>query len=176
MGELGFEATVVILAVIFALALRAFSIRLMELTVTGRKLAERFSLLPLLYMFLFSLAVSAKGFASFERPALSVFMFTVVACALHVCMFAFGKSEAIRRLAGTDKLRPIPADRSECVKTWRHAAATLIIPTLLALVVQITSGDDWRLMGINLSLTGTLGSLIAVACSRRSDVGGLSNA
>ena len=171
---LGFEATVIILAVVFALALRALSIRLMELTVADRKLAERFSLLPLLYMFLFSLAVSARGFASFERPALSVFMLTVVACALHVCMFAFGKSEAIRRLACTDKLRPIAADRSECVKTWRYAAATIIVPTILALVVQITSGDDWRLMGINLALSGTLVSLVVVACSRRSSVAGSS--
>jgi hypothetical protein len=165
---LNFETTVIILVVVFALTLRALSIRLMELTVADRKLAERFSFLPLLYLFLFFLVVSAKEFATFKNPPLAVFMFIVVACALHVCGFAFGKSQAIRRLAATDKLRPTTPDRSEFVAMWRYTAASLIVPTLLALGAQVTSYDDWRLMGINASVTGTLVCLIAVGCSRRS--------
>jgi len=167
---LGFETTTIILVAVFGVTIRALSIRLMELTVADRKLAERFSFLPLLYLFLFSLIVSAKGFVSFESPALAVFMFIALACALHVCGFAFGKSEATRRLAATDELRPAVEDRSECVTIWRYATATLIVPTLLVLVAQVTSSDDWRLMGINFSVTGTLVCLIAVACSRRSSV------
>jgi hypothetical protein len=65
---LGFETTVIFLVVVFAVALRALSIQLMELTVADRKLAERFCLLPLLYLFLFSLAASAREFAGDENP------------------------------------------------------------------------------------------------------------
>jgi hypothetical protein len=61
-------------------------------------------------------------------------MFIVVASGLHVCGFAFGKSEAIQRLATTGKLRPNLPDRSECVTIWGSATAILIVPTLLALV------------------------------------------
>jgi hypothetical protein len=163
-----FEAMALILIVLFALTVRALSIRLMELTVADRRLAERFSLLNLFYLFLFSIAASVKGSTSFESPGLAVSMFIAVACALHVCSFAFGKSEAIRRLSGTGHGTQTAANQFERVAMKRSAVVALIVPTLLALVAQVTSRDDWRLMGVNLTIVAALIVLILIACSQRS--------
>jgi hypothetical protein len=38
----------------------------------------------------------------------------------------------------------------------------------LALVAQVTSRDDWRLMGVNLTIVAALIVLILIACSQRS--------
>jgi hypothetical protein len=92
---------------------------------------------------------------------------SVVASALHLCMFAFGKGKAARELVGTEKLAPIAKNGSECLKIWRYGIATLILPTLAALIAQlILSNNDWRLMGANIFITGTFVGLILVGCSR----------
>jgi hypothetical protein len=165
----GFGKLAVLLIVVISLALRALSVRLMEMTVSDRKLAERFTMLPFVYFFLIGVAVSTKDIASFERPALGLYMLVALACLLHVCAFAFGRAEAVRRLVGTGKLQPVFANQN----VWRYAIPALIVPTLLALAAQFIVGDDdWRLIATDIVVTAALLGLILAACSQPSQVMG----
>jgi hypothetical protein len=158
-----FEYAVPILIVLFVLPYRSFCLRLIERTgLRPGFVKEQYSFLLLLYAGLVAMAIVVPFFARDENPAYMLFAFIVFVCALHVPMFAFGRSKIASFVTRSGTVWPeAPPDIS-----WGFfatAMAILGIPLVLTLIVQAVVHDDYRLFTVDAVLTAIIFSLLVIS-------------
>lgn len=158
-----FEYAAPILIVLFVLPYRSFCLRLIERTgLRPGFVKEQYSFLLLVYAGLVAMAIVVPFFARGENPAYMLFTFIVFVCALHVPMFAFGRSKIAEFVARSGRVLPeAPPDIEWGFFT--AAIAILATPLLLTLIVQAIVHDDYRLFTVDAVLTAIMFSLLMIS-------------
>lgn len=161
--RLGFGYAVPILLVLFVLPYRSFCLRLIERTgLRPGFVKEQYSFLPLVYAGFVALAIVVPFFAQGGNPVYTLFVFIVVVCALHVPMFASGRSKIAEFVAKSGIVRTeAPPDISWGFFTT--AMAILGIPLVLTLIVQAVVHDDCRLFTVDAVLTAIIFLLLVIS-------------
>lgn len=164
-----YDLSIPILGSFFA-AYSLFAMRLMKATgVTTRSAAVLHSFLPLMFTLAVGLAMAAPELMSAtENLPLSMYFLLLLLVAIHVPMFAFGRSRAIQ---SQEAISP-PALKSMHefnAKIGRLDAFLLVLgaPLFACFVIQLVCRSDWRLLGANLIMTMVLGALLAICSSKR---------
>lgn len=161
--RLRFEHAAPVLIVLFLLPYRALSLRLVERTgLQSLLMKEMYSFLVLVYAGLIAMMALSPIFARDENPPFVLFTFVVFVCALHVPMFAAGRSKVAKFVASRKVVVPeAPPDIS-----WRFfttAMAILAIPLVLTLIFRAVLHDDYRLFAVNGVLTAIIFSFLAIS-------------
>jgi hypothetical protein len=150
------------LIVFFLLPYRSLCLRLIERTgLRNGFVKEQYSFLPLVYVGLGAVAVTAPFFVWNENPAYVVFTFIVFVCALHVPAFAYGNSR-VRKFGVSSGIALQKAASDISRDFFKIAIAILGTPLALALVRAVVQ-DDYRLFGLDAVLTGIIFSLLAIS-------------
>lgn len=158
-----FEYSAPILIVLFVLPYRSFCLRLIERTgLRPGFVKEQYSFLLLVYVGLVAMAIIVPFFARDENPGYTLFAFIVFVCALHVPMFAFGRSKIADFVTRSGTVRPeAPPDIS-----WGFFATAMAIwgiPLVLTLIVQAVVHDDYRLFTVDAVLTAIIFLLLVIS-------------
>lgn len=158
-----FAYGVPVLIVLFVLPYRSFCLRLIERTgLRPSFVKEQYSFLLLLYAGLVAMAIVVPFFTRDENPAYMLFAFIVFVCALHVPMFAFGRSKIAEFVTRSGMVQPeAPPDIPWSFLTT--ATAILGIPLALTLIVQAVVHDDYRLFTVDAVLTAIIFSLLVIS-------------
>lgn len=158
-----FGYAVPILIVLFVFPYRSFCLRLIERTgLRPGFVKEQYSFLLLLYVGLVAIAIVVPFFARDENAAYTLFAFIVFVCALHVPMFAFGRSKIAEFVAKSGMVRPeAPPDISQGF--FVAVMAILGIPLVLTLIVQAVVHDDYRVFTVDAVLTAIIFSLLGIS-------------
>jgi hypothetical protein len=157
-----FDYAVLLLIVIFLWPYTTLCIRLMEnLGITNRLAAVWSSYLPVVYLLMTGMALASPGMIKLENLPLAFAYFLALVCSLHVPAFAAGKSQAMNVL-GSPKTSQALARRSS-TSLLRGAITALGAPLYIALIVQNTMRDDWRLFGADVVITVAIISLCLIS-------------
>ena len=161
--QLRFEHAAPVLIVLFLLPYRALCLRLIERTgLRSLLMKEMYSFLVLVYAGLIAMMALSPIFARDKNPPFVLFTFVVFVCALHVPLFAAGKSKVAKFVASkTVVVREAPPDIS-----WRFfttAMAILGIPLVLTLIFRAVLHDDYRLFAVDGVLTAIIFALLAIS-------------
>ncbi len=157
-----FEYVVLVLMVLFLLPYRSLCLRLIERTGLRASLRrEMYSFLPLFYAGLAAIAIISPAFAKGENPPLALFIFIVLVCAVHVPMFAAGRSRVAKFVAASESVTETHPDIS-----WRFLTNAMVLtgtPLVLTLIVQAVVRDNYRLFVVDAVMTAIIFSLLAVS-------------
>jgi hypothetical protein len=161
--EFPFEFAVPILVVLFILPYRSLGLRLIERTgLRSAFVKEQYSGLLETYALFAGVAVVLLFQGKGENPPFGLFAFIVFVCALHVPMFAFGRSKIAEFVARSGMIRPeAPPDISWDFFTT--AVAILGTPLVLALIVGAVVRDEYRLFTVDAVLTAIIFSLLVIS-------------
>jgi hypothetical protein len=150
------------LMLLFLLSYRSLCLRLIERTGLRRALIkEMYSFLPLFYAGLAAIAIISPAFAKGENPPLALFIFIVLVCAVHVPMFAAGRSKVAKFVAASEIVTETHPDIS-----WRFLTIAMTVtgtPLVLTLIVQAVVRNDYRLFAVDAVMTALIFSLLAVS-------------
>jgi hypothetical protein len=147
---------------VFALAYRSLCLRLIERTgLRPSFLKERYSFLPLVYCGLAASAIMSPTFAKNENPLLELFLFIGLVCAVHVPMFAAGRSKIVKFVTSSG----IVANKGAPDFSWGFFATAIAIlgtPLVLTLIVQAVEHNDYRLFLVDAVMTIIILSLLVI--------------
>lgn len=151
-----------VLVALFLLSYRSFCLRLIERTGLRPRLAkEQYSFLVLAYAGFLAVMVLSL-LASGENPPFELLMFMAFVCALHVPMFASGRSKIANLLAKSG----LAAPKAVPDISWGFfATATAILgtPLVVTLIARAVLHDDYRLFAVDAVLTAVMLSLLAIS-------------
>jgi len=158
-----FEYAVPVLVVLFLLPYRSLCLRLIERTgLRPGLIKEQYSDLFQAYALFTGAAIVSLIYGKGQNSRLEVFAFIVFVCALHVPMFAFGRSKIGEFVVRSGIALPkAPPDIS-----WGFfitAIAILGTPLVLALIVEAFVRDDYRLFAIDAVMTAIIFSLLVIS-------------
>jgi hypothetical protein len=157
---IGFRYATLVLIVGFALAYTLLCLRLMEqIGIRNRRVAFLYSYLPFAYVCLLGVVVVALRTAKLENPALGLYVWVTFAFALHVPLFAAGKSkvaEFARALHGASLSGIYPG-----YALW--SSGTLGLLLIAVFFAYWIAGTDWRLYSLNAVVTSLLLLLCVMA-------------
>lgn len=158
-----FEFAVPILVVLFILPYRSLGLRLIERTgLRPAFVKEQYSGLLETYALFAGVVVVLLFQGKGENPPFGLFAFIVFVCALHVPMFAFGRSKIAEFVARSGMVRPeAPPDIPWSFFTT--ATGILGIPLVVTLIVQAVVHDDYRLFTVDAVLTTIIFSLLGIS-------------
>lgn len=165
----GFGYAAPALVVLFVLTYRSFCLRLIERTGLRHGFAkEQYSGLPEAYALFAGGMIVPLFVRKTENPALWLLAVIALVCALHVPMFAFGRSKIGDFLlnAGLAASKAVP-DIS-----WSFlaiATAVLGAPLVLTLIIRAAPQGDYRLFAFDAVLTVVTLSLLVISRRGRFD-------
>ncbi len=154
-GIVRFPYATLVLILGFALTYTILCLRLMEQIGVKRR-AFVFSYLPLAYAFLLGFPLVAPRMAKLENPALALYVGIAFSFALHVPLFAAGKSQAAK-IPGVLESAPEPSIYA--FRPWWFSGSLGLL-VLFVLFVSVLAGTDWRLYSLN----GVMTSLLSLLC------------
>lgn len=159
---LRFDYAAPALVVLFLLPYRSFCLRLIERTGLQPRLAkEQYSFLTLAYAGFLTVMIMSF-FLRGENPAFQLLTFIALVCALHVPMFAAGRSKIVHFLV---KSRLAKTKTTSDISWSFFAKATSILgaPLAVAFIGRTVLHDDYRLFAVDAVLTAVILSLLAIS-------------
>jgi hypothetical protein len=159
-----FQYVFLVLTVVFVFMYRSLSLRLIERTGLRRPalVKEQYSGLLQAYAGFAGITIVSVMLAKGENPPLELFAFIVFVCALHVPMFAFGRSKIANFLVNSG----LAAPKAVPDISWGFftvAIAILGTPLVVTLIVQAVVHDDYRLFTVDAVLTAIIFSLLVIS-------------
>ena len=150
-----FPYATIVLTLGFALAYTILCLRLMEqIGARNRRVGFHFSYLPLAYACLLGVALFSLSprMPKPDDPALAVYVWITFSFALHVPLFAAGKSQAAK-VEGALQGTSVPATRAAYLSWVCGSLGLLMLPVT---ITYMWTRVDWRLFALNATVTSLL--------------------